>query len=86
MLSKCANPACSAPFLYLSQGRLYKMETAIREGNPDRPDFADAQNMRAERRLEYFWLCEDCVPKVRLTYSRDSGIGAAPLAKAVGAS
>ncbi len=81
MLSKCANPVCTAPFLYLSQGKLYKLETSVRAGNLDRPDFADSQNMRAERRLEYFWLCEECAPKVLLTYNRATGIGAAPLAK-----
>ena len=82
MLSKCANPVCSAPFLYLNQGKLYRLETAVGEGNLDRPDFADAQTMRPERRLEYFWLCEECAPKVKLTYDRGTGIGAAPVAKA----
>jgi len=27
MLSKCANPGCSASFLYLHQGKLFRLET-----------------------------------------------------------
>jgi len=26
MLAKCANPACTAPFLYLREGKLYQIE------------------------------------------------------------
>ncbi len=82
MLSKCANPACSAQFLYLSRGELYKVETTVCAKSPDRPDFSDAQSGRTERRCEYFWLCEECTLKVRLTYDRATGVKAAPLARA----
>ncbi len=26
MLSKCANPGCPAPFLYLHEGKLFRMD------------------------------------------------------------
>jgi hypothetical protein len=29
MLSKCANPGCSATFLYLYQGKLFRLDTSI---------------------------------------------------------
>ncbi len=29
MLSKCANPGCPAPFLYLRQGKLFRVETGV---------------------------------------------------------
>lgn len=45
MLSKCVNIACSARFLYLHSGKLFKLETS---------------NPQAHRRTEHFWLCERC--------------------------
>ena len=27
MLSKCANPGCPAPFLYLHEGKLFRLDT-----------------------------------------------------------
>ena len=51
MLSKCANPACSARLHYLHEGRIFKLETnaisSDRKGSP-------------ARRVEHFWLCERC--------------------------
>jgi len=29
MVAKCANPSCNAPFRYLSEGRLFRLETAV---------------------------------------------------------
>jgi hypothetical protein len=45
MLSKCLNIACSARFLYLHDGKLFKLETPKAPG---------------ARHAEYFWLCERC--------------------------
>ena len=57
MLSKCANPNCSATFRFLSEGKLYRIDSkaasvrrgARTESNPGRP-----------RIDEYFWLCSSC--------------------------
>lgn len=51
MLSKCANPACSARLHYLRDGRIFKIETTrISSGRKGSP----------ARRIEHFWLCEQC--------------------------
>ena len=50
MLAKCANPACSAKFLRLHDGRLFVTEV---EG-------ADQSNGGHARQREYFWLCSSC--------------------------
>ena len=59
MLSKCSNPFCSAPFLHLRDGELFRLEA-----DPKR---------RASRlgRLEYFWLCGGCSSKMSLRISQD---------------
>ncbi|MBV8207674.1 MAG: hypothetical protein JO041_12840 [Acidobacteria bacterium] len=45
MVSKCANPGCSATFRYLHDGKVFRVEFDTR-GNARKP--------------EYFWLCGDC--------------------------
>jgi hypothetical protein len=82
MVSKCANPGCSAPFLYLRQGRLFCMETSapLRD---EAPSFgADPTLERRSRRLEFFWLCEDCAPAVTLQYTPGSGVRVHPRTQA----
>ena len=51
MLSKCANPACSARFRYLHQGRIFKVERGAVLSGP---------NGSSIRKIEHFWLCELC--------------------------
>lgn len=48
MLSKCASPLCSASFLHLAEGKLFRLETE--------PAFPSSH----ARATEYFWLCEPC--------------------------
>jgi len=62
VLSKCANPSCSARFHYLHEGRIFKFEISAPSS-----DKSHSQN----RRLEYFWLCERCVQT--LTVVLDNG-------------
>lgn len=54
MLSKCANPACSADFRYLHQGMLFLRESCSPE---DRP--ASVSNKK-NASIEYYWLCDQC--------------------------
>src|SRR5207237_8900526 len=63
MLSKCANPQCRAAFLYLHQGKLFRIET---EASSHQDPAADSGARKPVRRLEYFWLCDDCASQMRL--------------------
>ena len=78
MLSKCANPGCSASFLYLHQGKLFRLETG---GNGDdrRVDFADSQGKHPSRRLEYFWLCDACASLMTVSFKKGVGVTTLPL-------
>jgi hypothetical protein len=55
LLSKCANPACSAPFRYLHVGRIFTLQYGTEGGGA----YA-VWDHTAERRIERFWLCETC--------------------------
>lgn len=59
MVSKCANPACAAPFRYLHEGRIF----SIRADMPHRHDGADP-------RVERYWLCSTCADKMTLVMER----------------
>jgi hypothetical protein len=54
MLVKCTNPSCSASFRYLSDGRLFRLES-------DSTLWSSKSN-----RVEYFWLCHRCASKMTL--------------------
>jgi hypothetical protein len=56
MLSKCANPACSARFLYLHEGKVFKF--AISRDPPD----------SCSPRVEYFWLCASCAQSLTVVF------------------
>jgi len=60
MVSKCANPTCSAPFLYLRDGRLFRVEVEAAGPQP-------LGERRPARRLEHFWLCGACSGLFTLT-------------------
>jgi len=78
MLSKCANPGCSASFLYLHQGKLFRLET---NGNGDDPriDGADPRGKNSSRRLEYFWLCDKCASVMTVSFKKGVGVTTRPL-------
>lgn len=57
MLSKCANPACSTTFRYLSEGKLYLIDSKadwVRHGT------RAATHAGKSGIYEYFWLCSSC--------------------------
>ena len=56
MVSKCANPACLAPFRYLHEGRIFTVRT---HGTEHRPDGADPK-------VERYWLCSTCSESMTL--------------------
>lgn len=76
MLSKCANPGCSKHFLYLHEGKLFRIETQANGHTGPSPD-ADGP---IHRRLEFFWLCGECAQ--HLTVARDSsGVRVQPVVR-----
>lgn len=70
MLSKCVNPSCSASFLRLADGRLFRLETETRF-----PTNA--------RETEYFWLCVPCSAGMTLRLTRDGTVATVGLADAL---
>ncbi len=76
MLSKCANPGCFAPFLYLHDGKVFNVELE--------PAVAET-NMYAghPRKFERFWLCGNCARTMKLIYEHGSVL-AVPLRPALG--
>jgi hypothetical protein len=51
MVDKCANPACSATFRRLRDGRLFVTEVEA--------DYQSSASRSAHQR-QYFWLCNSC--------------------------
>jgi hypothetical protein len=51
MLSKCANPTCSASFRLLHEGRIFNL--AIPEPTTD-------ANQYPRVTIEHYWLCREC--------------------------
>ncbi|HVP51517.1 MAG TPA: hypothetical protein VMT05_05385, partial [Terriglobales bacterium] len=67
MISKCANPACSVPFLYMRDGKLFRMEYDA-EAQALGPQFGELPRKTA-RRVEHFWLCGSCSISMTLIMS-----------------
>ena len=72
MLSKCASPLCSASFLHLADGRLFRLETE--------PAFPSSN----ARETEYFWVCEPCSAVTTLRLADDGTVATTKLADALG--
>lgn len=64
MVAKCANPDCSAPFLYLREGKLFAIP---------RPGVS----VRATS-VEYFWLCGNCAGKLTIDSRQQGGVRLTP--------
>ncbi len=60
MVSKCFNPVCSAPFLHLHVGKLFRFDT------PSGQLRIDANAPKPIKKIEFFWLCEACATKFTL--------------------
>ncbi|HYM06264.1 MAG TPA: hypothetical protein VEU11_06855 [Terriglobales bacterium] len=80
MLSKCANPGCPATFLYLHQGKLFRLDTSV-EILASAPVH---EAKKASRRIEFFWLCNQCAAELTLGYQKGTGITVVPLPKELG--
>jgi hypothetical protein len=71
MLSKCANPSCSTPLVYLREGKIFRME------NPpqlEKPAETPVIRPKSVNRVEHFWLCGPCSAGLTLAYDRQLGV------------
>lgn len=74
MLTKCANPRCSAEFYSLRHGRLF-----VFDAQPPRTQTVAAHVLsRQPERLEYFWLCEGCCKSMQITLDAEHRIAVMP--------
>ena len=81
MLSKCANPACTAKLHYLGDGKIYRTgDDSSRRlhiafdpmpANVPSGDQIGTQPPVAVRR-EYFWLCRECSKDLTLEVQESS--------------
>ena len=71
MLSKCANPSCSTPLVYLREGKIFMMEAA-----PSGKKAAQSIVIRPKpvNRVEHFWLCGPCSSSMTLVFDREQGV------------
>lgn len=77
MLSKCANPACSVPFRRLREGKLFVVETESLA--PGCQALSPARRARPLRRVEHYWLCDECARFITLAFDRERGMITVPL-------
>jgi hypothetical protein len=75
MVSKCANPGCSASFRYFREGRLFEIEVTSKPNT----DPANAQR-KPHRKVEYFWLCSSCATSLIVKVDEEHGVITVPLA------
>jgi|ERR1035438_637430 hypothetical protein len=71
MVAKCRNLSCSASFLYLEDGRLFRLESD--------PALRSSQS----RPVEYFWLCQRCASMMTLRLTEDGKVITAPLPESI---
>jgi len=82
MLSRCANPACGAPFRYLNEGKVFVAEWANAGDACDLTESAVPSNKPWGRR-EMFWLCSACQKRMQLV-AKGNQVTAAPLGQPAG--
>jgi len=82
MLSKCANPECPAPFRKLREGKLFNVEVAS-FASDKRPAESSQFRTREQRRVEFYWLCNQCAAYLTLAYDRERGIITVPLPRKI---
>jgi hypothetical protein len=83
MLSHCANSRCTRPFLRLRQGKLFLVETETEFASRSRELTAQSSShVRLQpRRVERYWLCDECAAVWTLVHDRKEGIVLVPLSR-----
>jgi hypothetical protein len=79
MLSKCANPKCSAPFHYLHDGRLFEVQVTPEEIAVTATETSENSQKKPPRKVERFWLCSKCSATMTLAVNRENEILLLPL-------
>jgi hypothetical protein len=75
VVSKCANPDCAATFRYFHQGKLFRLE--IEAGLERRRALgSDNEIKKPLRRIEFYWLCEDCAQQMTIVFEKGVGVSA----------
>ena len=82
MLHKCANPACTTTFRYLREGKMFYVETEVFAA-PD-PAYPATERKKGSRRVEHYWLCDECCVHITLTFDTHKGVLTVPLPDGVG--
>jgi hypothetical protein len=70
MLSKCANPSCSTPLVYLREGKIFMVESPQQA----RPALVGPASPKPQNRVEHFWLCGPCSSNMTLTRDRHGAV------------
>jgi hypothetical protein len=70
MLSKCANPSCSTPLVYLREGKIFMVESPQQA----RPALVGPPSPKPQNRVEHFWLCGPCSSNLTLTCDRHGAV------------
>ena len=72
MLAKCANPSCSTPLVYLREGKIFMIEAALQ--SPLTLVGPEPARLKAQNRVEHFWLCGPCSSSMTLTFDQQQGV------------
>ncbi len=78
MLHKCANPKCARAFRSLDRGKLFLIEIDHMVVPPHLSG-TTLRKERSARRMERYWLCDDCSSLLTLTFQRGRGMVTVPL-------
>lgn len=64
MVSKCANPKCTARLKYLHEGRLFVVQTraSVRYWG----EASDSFSAPPGKQIEYYWLCDACADQMKI--------------------
>ncbi len=81
MLHKCANPVCLNRFRRLNQGKLFQVENEYFAAPSSLPA-TPTRKVRSCRRVEYYWLCDQCCSLLTLTFEKGRGMITVPLPEA----
>jgi hypothetical protein len=70
MVEKCVNPACSARFHSLREGRVF-----VKEVESD----SSADGSGPSRQVRHFWLCESCSHTMTVIAEKGKDVKVVPL-------
>lgn len=70
-------PCVFGPFRRLREGKLFVVETE--SVTPETPALSPTRRVQPLRRVEHFWLCDECARFFTLTFDRERGMITLPL-------